>query len=72
MMVGKPPPGVDARNNHQSAGGHPLSLNAAGSSGDTSVNFDGGNVLYNDGHVDWYDYSAVQYRYNFSNEDFFF
>jgi prepilin-type N-terminal cleavage/methylation domain-containing protein/prepilin-type processing-associated H-X9-DG protein len=64
--------GNDAWINHLSKSPRPLSLAAAGTSGDTSVNFDGGNVLYNDGHVDWYDANGVQYYYTDRAVDFFF
>jgi prepilin-type N-terminal cleavage/methylation domain-containing protein/prepilin-type processing-associated H-X9-DG protein len=59
-------------NNHQSRAPHPLNPTAQAGSGDATVNFDGGNVLYNDGHVEWIDVAGVQYRYTDRMQDFFF
>jgi prepilin-type processing-associated H-X9-DG protein len=64
--------GLDVWNNHQSGVSHPITAASAGASGVTHLNFDGGNVLYNDGHVEWHSYSQVQYQFTITSEYFFF
>jgi prepilin-type N-terminal cleavage/methylation domain-containing protein len=65
-------PGEKNWSNHLATPAYNITPAQAGGSGAASLNFDGGNVLYNDCHVEWHDHSAVQYQFTYSNLCFFF
>jgi prepilin-type N-terminal cleavage/methylation domain-containing protein len=64
--------GPESWNNHQSLAPFAITPAQAGGSGATSLNFEGGNVLYNDCHVEWHDHSEVQYQFSYGTEYFFY
>jgi prepilin-type processing-associated H-X9-DG protein len=74
VMIYSPPGATfsEAANNHQSIQPRRISAANSGTSGTATVNFDGGNVLYNDGHVEWHTWSEVKYQFELTNEEFFF
>jgi prepilin-type N-terminal cleavage/methylation domain-containing protein len=64
--------GPEAWNNHQSVTPFAITPAQAGASGATSLNFEGGNVMYNDCHVEWHDHSEVQWQFTYGTEYFFY